>query len=95
MHSAEKKFYSDTNFILDYGACDLFFSFLEIIPESLAIIRSGEERNYQKFENLDTHPPAALRRNKLSSFVKQNFGDTDAYNAIKWGRLIEGIVQTL
>lgn len=66
-----------------YIGFDLLFTFSDILTRSTSILNYGDEKSYYQLENSDdTHPTFIERRNKIRSFVGEQYGDNEVVGGI-------------
>ena len=87
--------YGNTNIEINYGSVEAFFSGLEIMKRSIAILQRGNDDWYWKNGNkegpLGTHPPFQNRRGFTRNLMKTKYGE----EYVKASVVIEFIINQL
>jgi hypothetical protein len=75
-----------------YVGADLFFTFLDVHERALALFSTGEEC---KSIGSDSHPPTAMRREKIKKCIKSNIHEKDIFIYDVFSKFIDNIIEIL
>jgi hypothetical protein len=76
-----------------YWGADFFFSCMDVVEQSISILRIGEVNKYSSAS--DSHPTAWMRREKLRGVVTSSLPPDLARAPIQLGMILEQIITTL
>lgn len=74
---------------LSFWGADLFFGCVEVVEKSVSILKTGNI----EVQLSGSHPPTALRRERLHEFIKSTFPEEQVNNCLKLSETVYQIIQ--